>query len=144
VFVGYSNQGSGALRKTIVKGLAKVLGPDGRELFHQVHSGAQTILNLSRDSPVLSAGKRFKKDHLFRRFRDISDAEMEMLSHVPSLDEVRSAREFISILNAVPIAIHPVEHRGGSAWAQFKDDDLLRHSKAYLTQRWECFHTLHR
>jgi hypothetical protein len=52
---------------------------------------------------------------------------MEFLSHVASLGEVRSEREFIYVLNAVRIAIHraPEDHVG-SPWEQFKDDDLLR------------------
>ena len=50
-----------------------------------------------------------------------------MLSHAASLGEVRSAREFIYVLNAVRIAIHPaLGDHVGSAWEQVKDDDLLR------------------
>lgn len=52
---------------------------------------------------------------------------MELLSHVASLGEVRSAQEFIYVLNAVRIAIYPaLEDRVGPAWEQFKDDELLR------------------
>jgi len=83
--------------ETIIKRLAKVLGFDARKLFLLARP---TIFNLS-PTPVLSARKRFKNDKLFRRFHDISDAEMEMLSRVASLGEVRSVRQFLYVLNAV-------------------------------------------
>lgn len=48
-----------------------------------------------------------------------------MLSHLVSLGEVRSAREFIYVLNAVRLAIDPTFYDCvGSAWDQFKDDRL--------------------
>jgi hypothetical protein len=91
--------------ETIIKRLAKVLGLDRRELFLFMHPGAQTILNLPISNPVLSARKRFKNDNLLRRFHNISVAEMEFLSYVASLREVRSAREFLYVLNTVRQAI---------------------------------------
>ena len=126
-FVALLESGKRCTSETIVKRLATVLGFDWRELFLLVHPGAHTFINLSPDNPVLSARKRFKNDDLIRRFHDISDAEMEMLSHVASLGEVRAAREFIYILNAVRIGIHPpLEDHAVSAWEQFKDGDRLR------------------
>ena len=111
--------------ETIIKRLAKVLGFDARTLFFLAHT--YSIPNLSPANPVLSASKRFKNDNLLRRFHDISDAEIEMLSHLVSLGEVRSAREFIYVLNAVRLAIDPTFYDCvGSAWDQFKDDRLLR------------------
>ena len=101
VFVGLLESGKRGTSETIMKRLAKVLGLDGRELFLLVHPDAHTILNLSPDYPVLSARNRFKNDNLLRRFRNISETEVGMLSHVASLGEVRSVREFLYVLNAV-------------------------------------------
>ena len=46
-------------------------------------------------------GKQFKDNDQLRRLFSISDAEMEMLSRVASLGEVRSVRQFLYVLNAV-------------------------------------------
>jgi transcriptional regulator with XRE-family HTH domain len=122
-FVGRLESEKRRPSETTIKRLAKVLGFDTRKLFLLARP---TIFNLS-PTPVLSARKRFKNDNLLRRFHDISDAEMEMLSHVASLGEVRSAREFIYVLNAVRLAMDPaMDGYVGSAWDQFKDDYLLR------------------
>jgi transcriptional regulator with XRE-family HTH domain len=126
-FVGRLESGKKGPSEKIITRLAKVLGFDARKLFFLARQDAHTILNLSPANPVPSARKRFKKDNLLRRFHKIPDAEMEMLSHVASLGEVRSADEFIYVLNAVRIAIYPaLEDHVGPAWDQFKDDYLLR------------------
>jgi transcriptional regulator with XRE-family HTH domain len=126
-FVGRLESGKKGPSQTIVKRLAKVLGFDVHTLFFLVHPLAHATPNLSAVNLVLSARKRFKNDNLVRRFHNISDGEMEMLSHVASLGEVRSADEFIYVLNAVRIAIYPaLEDHVGPAWDQFKDDYLLR------------------
>jgi len=112
---------------TIVKHLAKVLGLDARELFLLVHPGVHNIFNLSADNQALYGRKRFRNDNLLRRFHNISDAEIGMPSCVASLGEVRSPREFIYVLNALRLATNPaLKDYVGSAWEQFKDDDLLR------------------
>ena len=107
-------------RPEVIQPLAEVLGFDARLLFFLARPNARAIFSSSLmarkpgvlnflyykrtkfpANPVLSARRRFKHDHLLRRFHDISDAEMEMLSRVASLGEVRSAREFLYVLNAV-------------------------------------------
>ena len=126
-FVGQLESGQKGPSETIVKRLAKVLGFDARKLFLLARQHAHTALNLSPTNPVVSARKRFKNDNLLRRLHKMSDAEIEMLSHVASLGEVRSAQEFIYVLNAARLAMDPaLDDYVGSAWDQFKDDHLLR------------------
>jgi transcriptional regulator with XRE-family HTH domain len=76
----------------------------------EVHSTREFIYILSEVrqaiSPMLddhlhSTWKQFKNDGQVRRFYDISDEEMRMLSRVASLGEVHSARDLIYVLNAV-------------------------------------------
>jgi hypothetical protein len=52
---------------------------------------------------------------------------MRTLSRVASIGEVRSASEFIYILNALRVAINPAFDRNvGSAWEQFTNDAQVR------------------
>jgi hypothetical protein len=66
-----------------------------------VRPRARAILDPTPAKPVRSAWEQFKNDRQVRRLYNISDEEMEMLSSVASLGEVRSPRQFIYVLNAV-------------------------------------------
>jgi transcriptional regulator with XRE-family HTH domain len=89
----------------IVTRLAEVLGLDRRELFFLANPQAQAILTPEPDSDTKSAWDDFRKDDHLRRIHNISPAEMEMLSRVALLGDVRSPRDFIYILNTVRHAV---------------------------------------
>jgi transcriptional regulator with XRE-family HTH domain len=71
-----------------------------------VLNAVRIAINPALEDHAGSAWKQFKDNDQLRRLFSISDAEMEMLSRVASLGEVRSVREFLYVLNAVRQTIH--------------------------------------
>ncbi len=82
-----------------------MLGLDRRELFFLANPRAQALLTPEVDSQQDSAWEDFRKNEQMRRIHNISNDEMEMLSRVALLGDVRSARDFIYILNTVRHAV---------------------------------------
>jgi hypothetical protein len=82
-----------------------VLGLDRRELFFLANPRAQAILSPEPESDAKSAWEDFRKNDQLRRIHSISGDEMEMLSGVALLGDVRSPRDFIYILNTVRHAV---------------------------------------
>jgi len=85
----------------LVVDLANALGLERSELFFLEHPRARAILNPTPGRQMRSAWEQFKQDHQLQRLHRISDDEMELLSSVALLGEVRSPREFIYILTVV-------------------------------------------
>jgi len=86
--------------------LAKVLGVDQRELFCLANPTARQIVDQpANDDDTASAWEQFINDHVARRAYHILDDEMEVLSCVRTIGEVRSPREFIYILNTLRYAV---------------------------------------
>ena len=85
----------------VISRLADVLGLDRRELFFLANPRTQALLHSAGDTQVLSAWEQFKNDEQVRRLHNITFEEMEMLSRVALLGEVRSPRDFVLILNTV-------------------------------------------
>jgi transcriptional regulator with XRE-family HTH domain len=89
----------------VISRLADVLGLDQRELFFLANPRTQALLHPPAATPVLSAWEEFKNDEQVRRIHNITFEEMEMLSRVALLGEVRSPRDFVLILNTVRHAV---------------------------------------
>jgi transcriptional regulator with XRE-family HTH domain len=90
--------------KTVTR-LAEVLGLDRRELFFLANPGTQALVGLGTESKPASAWEEFRKNEQMRRIHSISNDEMEMLSRVAPLGNVRSPRDFIYVLNTVRHAV---------------------------------------
>jgi transcriptional regulator with XRE-family HTH domain len=84
----------------VVTRLAEVLGLDGRELFLLANPRAQGLLRSEAESAP-DCWEDFKKNEEQRRIHNITDDEMEMLSGITLLGNVRSERDFIYVLNTV-------------------------------------------
>ena len=87
----------------VITRLAKVLGLDRRELFFMANPRAQELL--SPEECAADSWEDFKKNEQLRRIHNITDDEMEMLSGIGLLGNVRSERDFIYILNNVRHAV---------------------------------------
>jgi transcriptional regulator with XRE-family HTH domain len=87
----------------IITRLAAVLGLDRRELFFLANPRAQELL--SPEESAADSWEDFKKNAQLRRIHNITDDEMEMLSGIGLLGNVRSERDFIYILNTVRHAV---------------------------------------
>jgi len=104
-YVGHLESAKRHPSDKIVTRLAEVLGLDRRELFFLANPRAQALLTPEADSAQDSAWEDFRKNEQLRRIHNISNDEMEMLSRVALLGDVRSPRDFIYILNTVRHAV---------------------------------------
>jgi transcriptional regulator with XRE-family HTH domain len=104
-YVGHLESGKRHPSDKILTRLAEVLGLDRRELFFLANPRAQALLSPEIASTTIPAWEDFRKNEQLRRVHSISNEEMEMLSRVALLGEVRSARDFIYILNTVRHAV---------------------------------------
>ena len=104
-YVGHLESGKRHPSDKIVTRLAEVLGLDRRELFFLANPRAQALLSEETESTPESAWEDFKKNEQMRRIHNITSDEMEMLSRVALLGDVRSPRDFIYILNTVRHAV---------------------------------------
>ena len=104
-YIGHLESGKRHPSDKIVTRLAEVLGLGRRELFFLANPRAQAILSPEPETDSKSAWEDFRKDDQLRRIHNISGDEMEMLSRVALLGDVRSPRDFIYILNTVRHAV---------------------------------------
>ena len=104
-YVGHLESGKRHPSDKILTRLAEVLGLDRRELFFLANPRAHALLSPETESAPDSAWDDFKKDEQLRRVHNIAVDEMEILSRVALLGDVRSARDFIYILNTVRHAV---------------------------------------
>jgi transcriptional regulator with XRE-family HTH domain len=103
-YVGHLESDKRCPSDRIVARLAEVLGLDGRELFLLANPHTRELLG-TEPTPTSSAWENFRSNARLRSIHNIRDAEMEMLSRVALIGEVRSARDFMFILNTVRHAV---------------------------------------
>jgi transcriptional regulator with XRE-family HTH domain len=104
-YVGHLETDKRHPSERVISRLAWVLDLDQRELFFLANPQTEAFLSARAESDAASVWDRFSKDDPLRRAHNISGGEMEMLSRVPVLGDVRSPREFIYILNSVRHAL---------------------------------------
>ena len=89
----------------VVTKLADVLGLDPRDLFLLANPTAKTLVSPPVDSNTPSAWAAFSEDENMRKIHSITDREMETLSQVALMGDVRSSRDFVFILNTIRQAL---------------------------------------
>jgi transcriptional regulator with XRE-family HTH domain len=104
-YVGHLESGKRHPSDKIVSRLAEVLGLDRRELFFLANPRAQALLTQHQEVPDNSSWEDFRKNEQIRRLHNINNEEMEALSRVALMGEVRSQRDFIYILNTIRQAL---------------------------------------
>ena len=100
-YVGHLESGKRHPSDKIVARLAEVLGLDNRELFFLANPNAQALLATEPERAEGSAWEEFRKNDQLRRVHNVSNDELNMLSQVSLLGEIRSSRDLIYILNTV-------------------------------------------
>ncbi len=104
-YVGHLESGKRHPSDKIVTRLADVLGLERRDLYFLANPGARELLHTRTLPSNVSAWVSFRKDERLRRVHSITPEEMEMLSQVALMGEVRSERDFIYILNSIRQAL---------------------------------------
>jgi DNA-binding XRE family transcriptional regulator len=88
----------------VVRSLAEVLGLDPRELFFLANPETRDLVSPTTSSKA-SAWDAFSADQKLRKVHGITGSEMETLSQIALMGEVRSSRDFIFILNTIRHAL---------------------------------------
>ncbi len=105
-YIGHLESAKRHPSEKVVTKLADVLGLDRRETFFLANPGAKELLSQpSQSHSNASAWDEFRKDERLRRIHNISGEEMDMLSHVALMGDVRSSRDFVYILNTIRQAL---------------------------------------
>ena len=104
-YIGHLEASKRRPSDTTVSKLADVLGLDRGELFFLANPEAKALLEQTKATAGASAWEEFKKDERMRQAYGVNGQEMEMLSQVALMGEVRSARDFVYILNTIRQAL---------------------------------------
>ena len=99
-FVGHLEANKRRPSDNTVTKLADVLGLDRSDLFFLANPEARALLQQPKPGAD-SAWEEFRKDERLLRANAVSKEEMEMLSQVALMGEVRSVRDFVHILQTV-------------------------------------------
>ncbi len=100
-YVGHLESGKRHPSNKILPRLADALGFEHRELFLLANPHARSMFAPVRGPENDSAWKEFHCDRQLHELHHISDREMQMLSQVALMGQVRSSRDFIYILNTI-------------------------------------------
>ena len=106
-YVGLLELGRRHPSEEVVIKLAQVLELDTAELFLLANPGAKMLISQEPEPEGNSAWESFSRDRNLRKIHDITEEEMEMLSRVARMGQVRSVRDFIFILNSIRQALWP-------------------------------------
>jgi transcriptional regulator with XRE-family HTH domain len=103
-YIGHLESGKRHPSDKIVTKLAEVLGLGNRELFFLANPHAEALVS----EPAAATGsswEQFQKDGKLRRIHNISNVEMEILSHVALMGDVQNPRDLIYILTTIRHAV---------------------------------------
>jgi DNA-binding XRE family transcriptional regulator len=101
-YIGHLEAGKRHPSSRVVIRLADTLGLDARELFLLANPRLGSLIAEPGGTPAWNA---FVKDVKLRKIHNITDQEMETLSQVAKMGEVRAPRDFIFILNTIRHAL---------------------------------------
>lgn len=100
-YIGHIESGKRHPSDEILTRMADVLGFDRRELFFIANPNARAMLTPKPEAREASAWDEFRRDQQLHQLHQINSRELDMLSQVAMMGEVRSSRDFIYILNTI-------------------------------------------
>jgi transcriptional regulator with XRE-family HTH domain len=100
-YIGHIESGKRRPSDEILTRIADVLGFDRRELFFIANPNAKAMLTPKSEASEVSAWDEFRADQQLHQLHQINRRELDMLSQVAMMGEVRSSRDFIYILNTI-------------------------------------------
>jgi transcriptional regulator with XRE-family HTH domain len=104
-YVGHMESGKRHPSESVVVKLADALGVERAELFLLANPGAGAILAPPAQPAGLSAWDEFRKDKRLHQIHRISPQELAVLAQIEMLGRVRSARDYLFILNTIRHAL---------------------------------------
>lgn len=103
-YIGHLESGKRHPSDKIVSRLAEVLGLDNRELFFLANPHAQALI-LEPVGVQGSSWEQFQKNEKLQRIHNVTQDEMQILSHVALMGDVQSPRDLIYILTTIRHAV---------------------------------------
>ena len=100
-YIGHIESGKRHPSDEILTRMADVLGFDRRELFFVANPTTRAMLTPKPQPSGGAAWDEFRNDRQLHQLHQISPRELEMLSQVAMMGDVRSSRDFIYILNTI-------------------------------------------
>jgi transcriptional regulator with XRE-family HTH domain len=100
-YIGHIESGKRHPSDEILTRIADMLGFDRRELFFVANPTTRAMLIPKPQSSDSSAWDEFRRDQQLHQLHQINSRELEMLSQVAMMGDVRSSRDFIYILNTI-------------------------------------------
>jgi transcriptional regulator with XRE-family HTH domain len=104
-YIGHLESGKRHPSDKVLGQLAEVLALDPRELFFLGNPITLEFVTPKDELTSQSALERFRKDARFRRVHNVSGEELDLLSRVALMGEIKSPRDFFYILNAIRYAL---------------------------------------
>lgn len=105
IYIGLLETGKRRPSASVVGRLAEALGLDRSELFFLANPEARTLVNGEKSSTSASAWEEFRKDEYLQRAHKVTPTEMDLLSRVALMGELRSSRDLVFVLNTVRQAL---------------------------------------
>jgi transcriptional regulator with XRE-family HTH domain len=100
-YIGHIESGKRHPSDEILTRIADVLGFDRRELFFLANPNAKAMLTPQPEASEASAWEAFRLNVQLHQLHQIKPRELDMLSQVAMMGEVRSSRDFLYILNTI-------------------------------------------
>ena len=104
-YVAHLESGKRHPSEQVVVRLANALSLDARDLFLLANPKASFLIFENQKPDITLAWDVFVKDLKLRKIHNITDQEMETLSQVSKMGEVRAPRDFLFILNTIRQAL---------------------------------------
>jgi len=104
-YIGHLEAGLRYPSEKMVTKLANVLGLDRREAFLLANPSVKALLSQPARVPAASAWDQFRKDEPLLRVYNVSLDEMETLSYLALMGEVRSSHDFVYVLSTIRLAL---------------------------------------
>jgi transcriptional regulator with XRE-family HTH domain len=104
-YIGHIESGKRHPSDEILTRIADVLGFDRRELFFVANPTTRAMLSPKPHPAEGSAWNEFRGDAQLHQLHQINPRELDMLSQVAMMGDVRSSRDFIYILNTIRQAL---------------------------------------
>jgi transcriptional regulator with XRE-family HTH domain len=105
IYIGLLETGKRRPSAAVVGRLAEALGLERGELFFLANPEARTLVNGDSKPAVGSAWEEFRNNEYLQKAHKVTPAEMELLSRVALMGELRSSRDLMFVLNTVRQAL---------------------------------------
>ena len=104
-YIGHLETGKRHPSRPVVVKLSDALGLDAGDLFLLANPKVGSLISEQQKPDRASAWDAFVGDKGSRKIHNITDQEMETLSRVAKMGEVRDPRDFIFILTTIRLAL---------------------------------------